>query len=192
MPATVDRANRAVLLLLGLLLVGGGGLGLARGFYAFSNSAAHEPLITQAERSFVHRNAGWFWLVVAVGSLVIALLALRWVIAQLSTQRVGTLRLEPDRSAGDTTLQSRALTDAVTDELEGYRGVRGASARLIGVPEEPDLLLTVDLDGRADFGEVRRRVEHEAIPHLRQAVGLERLPIRLRLRVAPAPERQPA
>ncbi|MGI8449592.1 MAG: hypothetical protein ACR2MP_20920 [Streptosporangiaceae bacterium] len=42
-------------------------------------------------------------------------------------------------------------------EIEGYRGVDSARARLIGDPDDPELLVTAGLEATADLTELRQR-----------------------------------
>lgn len=176
-----DRTNRSVLTLLGLVLLVAAGLGLAYSYGAFGTDRARRRVLTQSVRDFAQRNHGWFWPLVAVVAVSLALLALRWLAAQLGTDRIRELSLERDTRAGSTTLQAGAVTAAVTDEVESYRGVHRASARLIGHPADPNFVLTVTADERTDLGVLRTRIEHHAVPHTRQAVGRETLPVILRL-----------
>lgn len=185
-----DRGNRAVLIVIGLLLTAAGGLGLALSYGAFGDGRARQPVLTPATRDFVHRNHGWFWLAVAAAAVVLGLLALRWLLTQTGTDRVRQLPLEPDTRAGSTTLAANALTAAVSGEIESYHGVRQAGARLLHDPRRPDLILSVAVNDRADLAALRRRIEEEAITHARHAVGRDVLPVRLQLRLAPSPDRQ--
>ena len=168
-----DRGNRAVLIVIGLLLTAAGGLGLALSYGAFGLGRARQPVLTPATRDFVHRNHGWFWLAVAAAAVVLGLLALRWLLTQTGTDRV-----------------ANALTAAVSGEIESYHGVRQAGARLLHDPRSPDLILSVAVNDRADLAALRRRIEEEAITHARRAVGREVLPVQLQLRLAPSPDRQ--
>jgi len=179
-----DRTNRSVLTLLGLVLVVAAGLGLAYSYGAFGTDRARRRVLTPSIRDLAQRNHGWFWPLVAVVAVILALLALRWLAAQLGTDRVGELSLERDTRAGATTLQAAAVTSAVTEEVESYRGVRRASARLIGHPANPNLVVTVTADERADLGVLRTRIEQHAVPHTRQATGRDTLPVILRLHLA--------
>lgn len=176
------RLNRVVLTVLGLLLTVGGALALARGLGAFGAGSAHEPLLTSTERRYAATH-GWFWPAVAALGAVSFLLAVRWLLAQLRTVRVRELSLEPDRSQGGTYLPTAALTAAVVDDVEGYRGVRRARARLVGDPTEPQLELSVELERHAEVGAVRTRIETHAVPRLRQATERPGVPAVLRLRV---------
>lgn len=191
MNAGADRGNRAILTLIGLLLVIGGGLGVAVSYGAFGVSRGKRPVLTPDVRDFGHRNGGWFWPVIAIAAVILALLALRWLLAQLGTDRVRELSLSPPPGGGgSTTLQAGALTSALTDEVESYHGVRHASARLTRDPRNPDLILTVAVNERADLGALRKRIEEQAVAHARQATGLRSLPVRLQMQLTSGADRR--
>lgn len=185
------RVDRTVVALLGLLLLAGGVLGLVRSAGGFGRAAADAALVTDGQVSLAERYSPWTWVALAVAGALVALLALRWLMAQLRTDGLRTLDLEPDDAHGTTTLQSSAVSTAVREEVEGYRGVSGASASLHDDPHHPRLELRVDVDDRADLVEVRRRVEQEAVAHVRQALELDTLSTRLVLRPGGA-RRRPA
>lgn len=191
MTTATDRLNRRVLSGLGALLTAGGALGLARSLGAFGQASASRPVLTGGMADFAERNDIWFWPLMAIVSLLVALLALRWLLVQLATERVGAVELETDRAHGSTVLRSSALSAAVEEEITTYAGVHGASARLLHDPHRPHLELRVSLEENADVAALRSRIEGEAVTHARQALGMEQLPVRLRLRVAAAtPVRQ--
>ncbi|MDQ6649618.1 MAG: alkaline shock response membrane anchor protein AmaP [Actinomycetota bacterium] len=183
MNAAVDRVNRSVLTLISLLLIVGAGLGLARSYGAFGRHASTRQVISPQEYRWVAHNAGWFWPAVAVLSLLLALFGLRWAIAQVRTDRVGELELEPGNTTGSTRLATSAVGRAVSEEIEDYEGVSRASARFAAGSTDPHLQVTVGLDDGADVRAVRQRIEQEAVAHARQAVGEPGLPVRVALRV---------
>lgn len=182
------RANRTVLALVGLVLLAAGAAGTAAGTGLFGDSFSRTKVIDQDYRDWVAAH-DWFWLAVAAGSILIALLALRWLLAQASTTRVSHLDLESDRTAGRTVLSGGAVTGAVTGEIEGYRGISGASAHLLGTRGAPTLLIRANLDGRGDPAELRRRIQTGAVAHARQVLDRPDLPVRLELRLASASRR---
>ena len=182
MGAPADRLNRVLLVLLGALLLAAGVLTLVRSFGGFGQVLAQDRLL-EAQSRFVDRN-GWVWIVVAAVAVLVALLALRWLIAQLRTDRVSSIELEPDMRRGATTLRASAVTTALCEEVESYRGVRSASARLLHSNRHPDLTLTVTLDDRADIADTRARIENDAVAHVRQAMDMPDLSTRLILRPA--------
>lgn len=184
MGAPADRLNRVLLALLGLLLLAGGVMTLVRSFDGFGATLADDPLLGGPQERLFDEYSPWAWIAVAAVAALVALLALRWLLAQLRTDRVGNLDLEPDDRRGTTTLHPGAVTTAVCEEIESYRGVRSASARLLHDPRRPELVLHVDLDPRADIAATRRRIEADAVAHTRQALDLDELPTRLVLRPA--------
>ena len=178
MSSRVNGVNRTVITLLGLVLLAAAGLGLAYSFGAFGDG--EHPLVPQEMRDFA-QDQPWLWWAVAGGCLLIALLALRWLLAQLHTDRVSRLDLTTDDRDGLTTLHAGALTDAVETETEQLRGVVGASAHLRD-RRGRRLVLNVDLAEYADIAEVRSAVEDRVIAHARQAVDDPDLPVDVELR----------
>lgn len=178
---TTARLDRFLLLLLALLLTAGGVLGLLVGFGVFGSQLRHKSVFDNFISHFTGRNGQWLWPVIALVVLLLGYLALRWLIAQLRPSGVRDLQLEPRSSSGHTELVGAALTDAVTDEITSYRGVAGASARLVGDRLDPELRLRVQFDARADVAALRSRIETSAVAHARQALDNPQLPVRLDL-----------
>lgn len=194
------RVNRVVLGLIGLLAALGGLAGLAAGFGILGTAARHRSVLTRtADYADAH---AWVWAAVAVAGLLLAGLALAWLAVQPRSNRITEFDLD-DRPAdaddlagadgfggpgstgrGRSTLASSAITDAVCAEIEGYPGVRDVSARLVRERGMPTLLVFTSLDGRTGPGEVRSRIQTEAIGHVRQALDDPGLPARLEFRLA--------
>lgn len=177
MRSRVDLVNRVVLTLWGLLLLAAGSLGLALGFGAFG---AAPRVLPDGVRSYA-REQGWFWWAVAGGCLLLALLGLRWLLAQLHTDRAGRLDLTHDDRDGLTVVYASALTDAVEAEARALRGVSDASAQLRD-QRGRRLALAVGLTDYADIAEVRAALEGQVVGHLRQAVDDPELPVDVQLR----------
>lgn len=188
MKSRIDSVNRFLLFLIGLIALAGGVVVLLLSVRVFGDKQADQPVLRSATRQFVHRN-GWLWIVIAIGAGILALLALRWLLAQAATTRVSTLNLEPDRSAGHTRLSPGALGEAVEDEIERIRGVDRASARMLGSSKNPTLRVDVKVAETGDLGYIRSRLEQDAVPNARQAVGFPRLPVWVRLAVAAEQQR---
>ena len=179
-----DRTNRALLIVLALLLLAVGLDAGAASIGVYGTATKNSTLMDNPTGHYFGAHGVWLWPVVAVAALIIGLLALRWLIALLfSTDRSGDLLIHPSTGAGRTTLANGALTDAVVGEIEGYRGVNAVRARLIGDPEDPELVVTAGLEETADFTGLRQRIETEALTHARQAVGNMALPTQLDLTI---------
>ncbi|HEY0165574.1 MAG TPA: alkaline shock response membrane anchor protein AmaP [Jatrophihabitans sp.] len=179
-----DRTNRTMLILLALSLIAAGAVGALAGFGALGSVTKHGQLPANRVGAYFGRHGDWLWPVIAAAALILALMALRWLLALLfSTDRAGDLPLTGDRSAGRTTLSTAALTGAVASEIDGYPGVHSARARLIGDPLAPTLVITATLEESADLPGLRRRIEANAVEHARQALEDPDLPVRLDLTV---------
>jgi hypothetical protein len=183
------RVSRTGLVIIGLILLLGAGAVLARGLNAstvFGN--AHAPLLTQGQAQYPTTNS-WVWPVVAAASFVIAALALWWMAAQSRTRAVRRLPLESDRLHGTTTLRADAATGAMTEELESHPSIRASDALLNGSATTPGLRLSVTAENRADPDLVRAGIETEALPHLRGALELDKIPTVLYLQFSRALDR---
>jgi hypothetical protein len=184
------RVSRTGLLIIGLILLLGAGTVLARALAA-STSVLGSPdtaVLTPTQVLYPTQHS-WVWPVVAAVSAVIAILALWWMAAQTSTKTVRRLPLEPDHTHGTTVLRADAATGAITDELESYPSIRSADAALRGSGVTPGLRLAVTAENRADPAMLRRSIETEAIPHLRTALEMEKIPTVMRLQFSRAFDR---
>jgi hypothetical protein len=180
-----DRTNRVMLTLLALLLIAAGVVGALAGYGVFGHATQHHALLSNRVGSYFGTHGDWLWPVVAGAAAIIALLALRWLLALLfSTDRAGDLTMTGDRTMGRTTLSSAALTDAVSHEIGSYPGVQSARARLIGDQSSPTLVITASLEETADLPGLRRRIEAHAVRHARQALENPDLPVQLDLTVS--------
>ena len=185
-PGTV-RVNRTFFTVLGLLLAAAGAAGLATALGLFGRRLSDQSVLGPAVEDFVAANR-WFWPVVAIVAGLLALLCLWWLLLQARSDRVSRVRLATDPRRGTTELTTRALTQALIGEIEGYHGVTRAAAHISGTSAAPTLSLTVALDGRVEPAEIHRRITAEAIPHARQALSTDQLPARLELQL---PRTQP-
>jgi hypothetical protein len=177
-----DRVNSTVLTLLALLLLGIGIYGLARGYGAFGDARAADPVLDDDLRDFVSRNADWFWPVAAVVSLLVSWLGLRWLLAQFATPTVQRLPVRAD-GPGHTEVSASGATAALARDIENYDGVRAARARLVN-DHPPEVEVTVDVHDDGDVAAVRRRIEEHALTRFQSALELQDLRARVHVRLA--------
>jgi len=180
MRSRVDTVNRVLLLLLGLLLFVAGGLGLALSLGAFGTTEARSPVFSGRLRTYPD-DKPWFWWAVAGAALLVALLALLWLLAQIRTHRVSRLDRTTDAREGYTTLRASALTRAIEDEVDDINGVTGASARLHDRPQL-GLDLVVDITDTVDIDKLRTHLEDVVVAHVRGVVDEPDFPVRIELR----------
>ena len=181
-----DRFNRFALLVFGLVVLLAGLAGLAMSVGLFGTSYSHHALFDNFISTYIGDQGQWLWPAAAAVGVVVALLALRWVLTLVtSTDRSGDLHVSGDRRAGRTTMKSSALTRAVTAEIETYRGVAAAKARTVGDAGAARLVVEVTALRGTNIGELTHRIDDEALTHARAAMGREDMPIRLDVTVGP-------
>ncbi|WP_269856961.1 alkaline shock response membrane anchor protein AmaP [Streptomyces sp. RPT161] len=180
------RINRIALALVGLVLLAGGVLALLRGTGFFGAAGPDAALLVPGERHYAAAS-GWVWPAVGAAAALLAVAGLVWALAQLRRAGVRTIALEADLSRGATRLSAVAVTDALEDELQSYRGVHRARARLIHSSRHPRLDLRITLAADADPRPIRARIEQQALTHLRRVLDQEDLPARIRLDITPRP-----
>ncbi|WP_394621881.1 alkaline shock response membrane anchor protein AmaP [Lentzea sp. JNUCC 0626] len=110
----------------------------------------------------------WVLWVVAAGAVVIALICLRWLTAQVPRRKVTAWRWADE--AGATRLSTATATAPFADEVTAYPGVRKVEATLTGPHTAPRLALVVRAHGDADLRGIRRRIDDEGLPRLREAL----------------------
>ncbi|MBB5933779.1 hypothetical protein [Streptomyces zagrosensis] len=198
--------NRAVLALLGLAgLVGGGwttGTSLdARGELPFALPPwwprwHPRTELTDWLESTELRDQGW-WPAAVLGCLTVGLLVLAyWLLVQTGPREPRRLALPgpasgTERSTGTAaraprpSLRTAALSHAMAAQAADVPGVRRARVRLTGGPRRPRARLTVILDTGADPRAVLTALCTGPIADAQRCAGLDDLRSGLRLRVAP-------
>ncbi|HEV3365385.1 MAG TPA: hypothetical protein VG795_14850 [Acidimicrobiia bacterium] len=184
-----DRRNRIGLTVVGLVLAGLGGYGLARGWGAFGEQAASEPLLADAWRRFVGGNQALFWAGAAMASLLIALVGLRWLRAQLAESTPRRIDLTHRGDGGTTVIVPAGAAQALAGDVERYGGVASASARLTGDQEAPEVDLRIDVADSCNVPALLARIEGDALERFRRALEFETVDVNIEFRLT-TPTRQ--
>jgi len=186
-----DRTNRLALTLFGLLVFLAGVASLAASVGGFGAPFSGHALFANRVSAYIAVHGDWLWPAAAAVCLLIALVALLWIVALLlSTDRAADITITGSNKQGTTIMRPAAVTGAVTREIETYHGVDTAKARVLGDPRDPNLVVTVTAAQSADLRALCDRIESEALSHARQALGKPDLPIQLDLDVSShVPER---
>lgn len=179
-----DRTNRVLLTLFGLLVLLIGAAGMAASVGGFGTAFSGRTLFDNRVSAYIGKHGTWVWAAAAFVCLLIALAALRWMLALLgSTDRTGDITVPGSKDQGSTKLQPAALTGALAGEIGTYHGVDTAKGRVIGDANNPRIVLSVTATQTADLSALHHRVETEALAHARQALDNPGLPIQLDLDV---------
>ncbi|MEU0535774.1 alkaline shock response membrane anchor protein AmaP [Amycolatopsis tolypomycina] len=166
------RLNRALLALVGLVLLAAGGFAVATHFGAVRVLAPDSPLVPGTATP-----PTWTLYVTAAVAVVLGLLLLRWLLAQLARKpKSHTWRFESDPHTGRTELAASTAIQPFTAEVATYPGVHAAHATLAGTRENPAVALVLSAEQDGDVAAIRDRIETEALPRLRTALDLDALP----------------
>lgn len=173
------RLNRALLAVLGLVLLAAGAFALVTHFGALRVLDPAAPVVPS-----LSAPPTWVYYAVIAVAVVLGLLCLRLLAAQAFRRpRPGTWRFETEPERGGTKLSGSVATEPLAEEVTAYQGVRSVNATLAGRREDPTLYLTVGTEQGADLGELRERIDEHAVPRLRRALDLDALPVVLEFRL---------
>jgi len=167
--------NRLGFGIVGLVLLAGGGYGLARHYGKFGADPQHDPILLPDVRNFVANNRNWFWWAAGVASVVVALLALGWLRSQLRLPLPANNHLDRQELEGRTRLDGAAAAGALAADIDALPGVASADARVWGDPTRPDVYLRVYIHDDVAIDTLRADIERTGLARLRQALQVEHL-----------------
>lgn len=181
---TLDRVNRTIVSLIGLLLLTVGVYGLLRGAGAFGDDQADDPLLTSGIRDFVSDAEPWFWAIAAGVSLLIALLAARWLKEQLTpSPSLSVLPVATGPAPGTSKLATSAVSAAVARDVETDPDVSSARVRVVPSGDVIGLDVRAVVTDHGDVHAVRHRIETVVLDRARTALGRDDLTATIRLRL---------
>jgi len=177
-----DRINRLIMIVLGAIFLAIGGAIIAANTGVFASGFPQRTLLENPAVQWIGGHSTWFWPIAAAAATLLGVLALLWLITVLRGPPKAR-EISIDGSAR-TTVGSTALRDALTNEIQSYRGVDAAKVRVYGDPVQPRLGVKVNLTADARVAEVRNRIEQQALAHARAALDAPGLPLTLDLGVS--------
>ncbi|WP_322770634.1 alkaline shock response membrane anchor protein AmaP [Frankia sp. Cr1] len=179
----VDRVNRVVFVLLGLVCLGGGIVALLAGRGVFGDDVTDRPALTATNRAFA-ADHGWFWPVVGAATALVVVLALAWLWLQRSTGDLAGLYVVDD-TFGRVRVNARAFTSAVESELAAAAGAQQVRARLLHKEKDPLLRVVVTMEPDINVSRLRADIEQVVLPHARGA--LSRADLATEVQLVPSP-----
>ena len=189
----IDRRNRRIAALIGLLVAAGAGLAICVGAGVFgtprSDHAVFGPTLVRW-----WNEGGWrsFAVVVAIGAVGIGLglwLALPQLVRNDALRRTQAMALGDDRNVrGETTLRSPALSHGLETDLERIPDVAHAAVGLFGTYPDVEMRAVIDVSDDVDLDRLPDRVD-EVFRRAYTTTGIQLDPIHITIRFSRA--RQP-
>lgn len=186
----VDRVNRTVLIVLGLILTAAGVYALLRTTGALFDR--DQVVLGPDLRRWAHDDRGWLWLAAGILSGLLALLGLWWLIAQTRRWEQRSVDLTyagqgpvPWRAV----VGSGAIEDAVAADVARDRSVEAANAHVNLDGPDPQVELRVDAHAGTDLPGLTRRIHDDVLERVSQALERPSLTARIRYRLVDPPGR---
>jgi hypothetical protein len=181
--------DRSLVALLGLVLLTVGVLVMLLSYGVFGGPRATRPLLDPMIVEALRANPLVARLVAIGAGLLLAVLGLMWAAGSLRPEPRPDLVLDggPDTSI---VITSGAAAEAVAAQASALPGVGRARARLVGPQRSPALRITLWLTDDAHVTDVLNRLHGEVIAGVRTSLGIDSLPVAVRLElngVPPAP-----
>jgi hypothetical protein len=183
--AVLRIVNRAVIGVVGLVLVVLGGSALAVGLGVkppswWIHDGRHDVLLSDAQRTR-WRGDGWWWPTVLATLAVLVLLALWWLVAVVRRRRLTEVAVSTGDGEG-ALLRGRALEGVLATDAGDLDGVAHAHVRLAGTRTAPEARVRLSLEPHVDPGVALDHLTANALAHARDSAGLEALPTEVWLR----------
>ncbi|MGW3132482.1 alkaline shock response membrane anchor protein AmaP [Streptomyces sp. NPDC001123] len=187
--------NRTLLALAGLVLLGGGLLILFAGLDLYRRHDLAPPagwplttpadvLLGSADRARWSSQGWWWWPAVIAALVLTALLALGWLLAQLSRRRPGSLPVGGTPPQEGVELRDRALSEAIANEAGALPGVGHAAVLITGRPSRHRTRIELTLTPEGTPGATLGALCEGPLRTARRSTGLADMPTEVRLQVA--------
>ena len=189
-PGRIDRRNRRLVAMIGLLVAAGGAASACVGAGVFgtarSDHAVFGPTLVRW-----WNEGGWksFAVVVAIGVVAVTLglwMALPQLRRNDARPRTGTIVFaDSGTHRGETTLRAPGLSRGLENDLERLPDIRKAAVGLFGAYPDIELRAVVDVPDDADLEGLPDRVD-EVLERVRTTTGVRLDPIRIAVRFTSA------
>lgn len=173
MIAVSKAPNRAILFLLGLVLLLAGAAVIATAAGLLSQLFGQWEQGPAPGDSLGAADALPAWLPGAVlaASALLVLLGLWWIITAVPrTDRAGEFQLHADGRDGVTRLNTTVLQRAIGESAETVPGVVSSTVRLEGTAKAPGLLMKVEIDERSNIRDSVERLHRQTFAEVEQSL----------------------
>jgi len=183
--ARSTAGERALAVVVGLILLAGGCLVALLCFGVFGTGRASRPLLDPIIVDALQAQPLVARFAAIVGGLLLAVLGLVWAAHALRPERRPDLVMDAGATDGgpDTSIvvTAAAAAEAIAAQAAALPGVGRARARLVGTEAAPAVRVTLWLADDANVRDVLARLDAEVLATARASLGLTALPTAVRL-----------
>jgi hypothetical protein len=173
-------AQRTLVGLVGLLGLAAGVAALVVGAGLLGANRAARPVLDPIALDTLHTHQILTRVVAIAAGVILVTLGLIWAARALTPERRPNLLLDP---SPDHRLEvnASAIANALRADTETIDGVNRAHARMVGTTALPALRLNLWLEDGADVRNVYHNLDTQVLTRARDSLGVETLPIAIRI-----------
>lgn len=181
--------ERALTFLVGLPALLGGAFALVVGFGLLGEFRGRRPLLDPLALDWLGGHATPARIAAIVLGVLLFVLGLWWALRALRPEPRPDLDL--DRTEGaELVVTAAAISGAVQADAEQLDGVSRARVRAVGSRTSPALRVTLWLHEGTDLKHVWAELDERVLTRARAALGLESLPVAVRLELDTSPAKR--
>ena len=178
--------DRALVVLIGLVLLVGGVLAALLSYGVFGTGRADRPVLDPIVVDALRAQPTLYRAIALAAGVVLLVLGLTWAARSLRPERRPDLLLD---AGTDTSIlvTASAVAEAVAAQTATLPGVGRVRARLVGSDAAPALRIVLWLTDDADVRSVLQRLDTEVLDTARTSLGVAALPTAVRLELESTP-----
>lgn len=182
----IDRINRALLRVLGVLCVLLGIAVLLHATGALGGRRAESPVVSSPTAAWYRANGSWLWPSVGAALLLLTAFGIWWVSSQVRMQ--GSSRIELERGGpGSLDVSGSHLAECIERDAVNQDGIERARARVSTTQDAVHVWLTLWVGPPYDVGRAVARVANVIVPNLQLTLdGPSTRPVRTHITVETA------
>ncbi|MDL5156608.1 alkaline shock response membrane anchor protein AmaP [Actinomycetospora termitidis] len=188
--ARSTAADRARVLLTGLVLLALGVLVVLLGYGVFGSNRAQRPVVDPVVSDWIAGNADLTRWIAIVGGIVLLVVGLTWAVRSLRPEPRPDVLLS-EVPGQRLTVEHSAIADAVRADAELIDGVSRARVRMVGTERRPALRMAVWLVEGTDVRDVWAEIDGRVLARARQAFAVDALPTAVRIELDAAASHAP-
>lgn len=164
-----DRVNRALLTLIGVLLLAVGTAALLHSTGALGRARRESPVLASPTVSWYAAHGSWFWPTLAGVAALVLILAVWWASAQIRLNGAGLIALDR-HPGGAVTVTGGHLAECIERDAAAQPEIERARVHLTRSESTLHVWLTVWVGPPYDVGRAVARITKNVLPNVRSTL----------------------